>query len=498
MRENGTEYLDSLRRNIKVAGAGAGDKSLSKSMEAYICLGLGDAFAAGCFRYGYGGVMAFTGTHYKRLVQKELEFIIKSAMMEAGIGDVYIVNSIKKATEHIILMLMGKEYKPKKNLVSFANCVLDLDTMEMMDHSEKLETNVYLPYDYEPKAKCWRFNEFIMEVLPTGDAVTVLQEFCGAMFVDRKKYKIENMCFLVGTGRNGKGVFSSAIKTALGKGNYTSFSMQKLLAAEKNIAEINGKLANICDDQGKQDISGGDFKMLVSGEPMPARRIFEAPFTAYDIPLMMASVNEMPVTTDHTLGHHRRPLPIPFTVTIPMTRVDTELPFKLEAEVSGIFNWIYEGRKRFLANGGKFTVVKAVETAKAEIKMKSNSGFMFLNDVEYLPWGGEFTKQEFKLSSVLYQEYKDWCREEGNPHPFTKTGFGRLLAAEGFEWRHTSLGNGFVVFSPIKGKTMFDVLEAMREIDRKEITRPLENPKITATPEEEFWDEDKAAGDLPF
>lgn len=493
MRENGKEYLNSLNENIKIKGIGAGDKVFNRSTEAYICMGLGDAFSAGCFRYGFGGVMAFTGTHYIRIVQKDLEFIIKRTMKEAGIGDLYIVNSIKKAADHVILTLMDREYRPKKNLVSFENAVLDLDTMDVLPHSEKLETNVHLPYDYSPRAECPRFNDFIMEVLPNGGAVTVLQEFCGAMFVDRKKYKIENMCFLVGTGRNGKGVFSSAIKTALGKENYTSFSMNKLISAEKNIAEVNGKLANICDDQGKQDISGGDFKIIVSGEPMPARRIFEAPFTAYDIPLMMAAVNEMPVTTDHTLGHHRRPLPIPFTVTIPLRRVDTELQYRLEAEVSGIFNWILEGRQRFIRNGGKFSICEAVENAKATIKTDSNSVFQFLEAKGYVPYNGRFTQWTFKPSALLFQEYRDWCREEGKTFTFEKTNFCRIMRAEGFVAKHKTAGNGFIVFFPEYGKTMEDVKKAKKEDDNEG-----KEPLLPIDDEGNLYDDDEAARDLPF
>lgn len=38
-----------------------------------------------------------------------------------------------------------------------------------------------------------------------------------------------------------------------------------------------------------------------------------------------------------------------------MKNKDVELPAKLRAEVSGIFNWAFEGRQRFIRNEGKFT-----------------------------------------------------------------------------------------------------------------------------------------------
>lgn len=47
----------------------------------------------------------------------------------------------------------------------------------------------------------------------------------------------------------------------------------------------------------KGDISGGDFKTIVSGEPIMARHAYGRPFSADNLPLIIANVNEMPVTT---------------------------------------------------------------------------------------------------------------------------------------------------------------------------------------------------------
>lgn len=55
--------------------------------------------------------------------------------------------------------------------------------------------------------------------------------------------RLENILFLIGTGQNGKGVFGEAIQNMLGPGNYTSFSVERLVrSADKasNIASMNG------------------------------------------------------------------------------------------------------------------------------------------------------------------------------------------------------------------------------------------------------------------
>jgi P4 family phage/plasmid primase-like protien len=496
MPEKRLEYLESLTKNVAISGLGVGDANLKKSTEARICMDVGRALMEGCFRYGLGGVMAFTGTHYVRLTDIEIDRLIKKVLMMAKAGDIYTVNSIAKIKQHIILVLMDKPYEPKKNLVSFQNVVLDLDTMRTYKHDETYETNIYLDFDYNPHYQCPTFDKFLFEVLPNGDSIRVLQEFCGAMFVDRKKYKIENICFLLGTGRNGKGVFTHALQTVLGTENYTAYDVQTLVNKETSIADADGKLANICSDQGKIDISGGALKTFVSGEPMSARWLYQNPFKANNLPLIMVAANEMPPTTDHTFGHHRRPLPIPFNITIDEKAVDTNLSYKIEAEVSGIFNWIVEGRQRFLANGGRFSESEEIEEAKSRTRMESNSVLQFLYEKGYFPKPMPRTNEEFKLVDDFFREYRTWGHESEKRALFEKMNFTKMLKAENFQHKHSRSGNGYYVYVPEYGLSVEEILK----LDKKEKTEEIEliEEKEEKMKMEDFWDSIDAQANIPF
>lgn len=496
MREKRLEYLESLTRNVTVSGLGKKDGSLKKSTEARICIDVGNAFLKGCFRFGLGGVMAFTGTHYVRLEELELNGLIKKVLMLSDVGPIYSVNSISRIKEHIILVLLDKPYNPKKNLVSFDNVVLDLDEMRTYEHSEEYETNIHMDYDYDPRATCPTFDRFLFDVLPNGDSVKVLQEFCGAMFVDRRQYKIENICFLLGTGMNGKGVFTHAIQTVLGYGNYTAYDISSLVNKETSIADADGKLANICPDQSRVDISGGNLKTFVSGEPMTARWLYQNPFKAVNLPLIMVSANDMPITTDHTYGHHRRPLPIPFNVTIDKKSADTTLSHKIELEVSGIFNWVVEGRRRFLENGGKFSECEEIEEAKERTRIESNSVLQFLREKGYFPTPHRLLQQEFKLLATLFQEYRDWGRESEKKSLFEKINFSKMLKAEKFECLHRNNGNGYIVYMPEYGRTVDEVIAAIKQDKIDNIQQQEE--RILDIKKEDFWDSLEAQAEIPF
>ena len=98
-------------------------------------------------------------------------------------------------------------------------------------------------------------------------------------------------------------------------------------------------------------------KSLISGEPTEARPMYGDNFTAYDIPLLMANANQMPYLKDWSYGMKRRICILPFEIEIPIARQRKSLARDLEREYSAIFNWILEGRDRFISNGYRLKVV---------------------------------------------------------------------------------------------------------------------------------------------
>ena len=91
------------------------------------------------------------------------------------------------------------------------------------------------------------------------------------------------------------------------------------------------------------------FKRLVSGEPVPMRKLGRDILEGNSIPYLIFNLNELPFPDDASLGFIRRLQYVSFDVTIPKERQDPELASKIiREELSGVFNWIFRGAMELL------------------------------------------------------------------------------------------------------------------------------------------------------
>lgn len=439
-----TEELQPLRK------IGEGDKKVDKKVESDLCFAFKDAMIKSYFKFDESEIIViFNGKYYDFLYEKDFRNIIIEVLEKLEVGRVYAVNSLNFISNFCHTAIRSHKFVPDKNYICFNNLVLNMETHEMLSHSPHIMTNRLIPYDYDPKAKCEQFLDFMSYILPNPEVIEVLQMFCGCFLTDRKKLKIENMCFLLGTGLNGKGVFMNTILTTLGgKQNCTNFSLSNLITdqtANYNKATMNGKLANICLDSSKTDFSGGDFKALTSGEPISVRNIFKTPFMMTDIPFMMTAVNEPPVTTDHSKGHLRRFLWIPFKRTIPESKIDKGLEAKLAEEVSGIFNWMIAGKKKIEAANGVFPIVKEIVDLSNKIKVEGNNILLFLQEKNWVAKSENYC-EKIQLTT-LFNTYTQFCRDNGH-NSFSRNKFTSQIRGNDFQEGRTSEG---VFFKMYKG-----------------------------------------------
>ena len=437
---------------------GDGDSKIDKEKEGKIARFFGDAIVKSHFRYANKFLLGYNGYKYEYVFAHEFESLVLEIMEHLGVGVVYCNNSIPSILRHCMRKITRREYKPKKNIIALRNGVVDLDSVKMgevikiMPHSPKFEPCAFLDVDFDPRAKCDRFRRYLMEALPDESLQRVVQEFAGCMFVDRKKFKMERIMYFLGGGRNGKGVISDMIKKVAGEENYESFSMQELLkdgTRAYNVATADGKLLNLCSDMSATDVSGGEFKTYVSGEPMMARLPYGLPFKATNPPILIAAMNKLPVVTDHTRGQHDRVIIIPFDRYFREEEQDTTLGQQLESELSGFFNWVIEGRQRFVAQKGHFSQSDRVNEEKKKAKAESNSATKFLCDSYYEPTRQDYTNVVEYTLNDLYRLYVEYCSDNGYS-AFNKQNLGSILTAEGYLKVRKTAGMSYVLHKRVK------------------------------------------------
>ena len=439
-----------------LGGVGQNHTKVDVVTEAKIAIEIADVASRNGFRRGDGTLYVFTGTKYERLEREDIDRLICGILEELKIGVVYQTKSIETIFKRIYRSIKIKKFEPSRSIISFNNQILNISTMTVHPHSENWMTRIHLNFDYDMKARCPRWEQFLVDVMGDDyEGRMILQEFLGLMFVNNDELSIEASLFVYGTGSNGKSVIHYMMKSILD--DYcSSYELTQLCSAQSDagyyLADANGKLLNYASDMGKKEFSGGRFKAISGREPIMVRPIGKEPFEARDMPLMISNINEIPDTSDSTEGYWRRFLIIHLSRMFTAEQQDKELKYKLRAEMSGVFNWILEGRKRILAQKGHFTESQKMKNLVNKIRIESNSVLSFMQENNYFadePVGVQFTPMAM-FSRELMEAYKAYCLEWGNK-PKAKKAFKTDLERAGFEYRTSmriggAFSNGYVFY----------------------------------------------------
>ena len=442
------DYLVSVLEP-EIEGKGATDGKVDKLKEAELCEAFdsyvcGQPDDAGCdfFKVAEGDVIyMFNGKWYEKIDDVRLRYIVKTVMKRTHVGVVYVRNSAGKIADECKESLLSCEwckFDPDRRYVVFRNGVLDMEHKGFYAHDIKYKTDIVLDFNYMANERSALWDRLIRQTVPDDGMRSAMQQFCGAMLADRRKFKIEYMLMLVGTGRNGKSVVTDAIANVFGDDLVSSYSPEQLFGSSGhslyNLADINGKLANICDDLKNKDFSGGEFKQFISGHKFQARHIYGRPFVVSKIPLMVCCMNEIPPTTDDTMGHYRRLLPVLCPNQVAEKDVDYELPVKLASpeNKAAIFNWLMDGYKEFVANKGRIDMSDSIKNIREDIKADANSARRWIREKGYMPVSGRDSKDPcWKPVNEWMKDYLDWCHE-CSENPKTAKAVGLVLKDLGF------------------------------------------------------------------
>lgn len=432
-----------------IQGFGATDDKVNKKTEAVIC----DHFEKnvcgfdgdeGCdfFKIGDGDVPFFyNGKFYEQTDDICLRSIVKRVMEQLGIGMVYQKNSHTKIAQECFESLVADErckFELERRYVVFKNCVLDTKTETLYHHDIKFKTDMVLDFSYKKDGRSALWDRLIAETIPDAGMRQAFQMFCGAFLADRTEYKVEFICLLVGSGRNGKSVVTEAIAKVFGDKLVSSFSPEQLFRSSQrdyNLAAINGKVANMTDDMSNKDVSGGDFKSFMSGGRFMARNPYGRPFQVNKVPLMICCVNEIPNSTDDTNGYYRRLLPIVCPNQIADDQVDEQLPQKLSTEECkvAIFNWVLEGYRKFVECGGKINLSESIMMVREDIREDSNSARRWIREKGYKKVKSTGTDDpNWRSFKALMIEYVEYCREYSET-PKTGKSVAKILKEMGLE-----------------------------------------------------------------
>ena len=393
-------------------------KNVTRSTYMIICL---DTIAEMVKELNYGlakhnGIIhIFNGTHWNEVSSDKFSWFLGEACIRFGM-DPYTCRNFQFRKD-LLSQFESEAYLNTEStdsdttLINLSNGTYHVSSKgksELKDYKKEDWCTHILPFDYDPKAKSPRFQKYLDQVLPDLEKQRILAEFTASVFIKTSTMKLEKMLVLLGSGSNGKSLFTDIVNALLGSENVSNYGLKDLCDDNKYTRiKLGSKLLNYSSEL-SSTIDVNNFKLISSGEPAQARSPYKEPITLRNYAKLACNTNVLPKSVEQSTGFYRRWLIVEFCETIAEEQQDRDLVNRIiENELSGIFNWVLDGLSRLLAQRG-FSRCIAAEKALIQYRDNSDSVRLFVKDMGYEP--SETGRIQLQ---IVYQSYVDYCRQDG-------------------------------------------------------------------------------------
>ncbi len=305
-------------------------------------------------------------------------------------------------------------FDPNPYLLGVQNGVADLLTGDVREYSPEDLILDQIPVSFDPSARCPVFLAFLESITPNiSDRITLIDWFAATAVKEPLAYVL----FLLGLGRNGKGIYEKLIKKFFGQAAFRDMPLQEVSKNNFAAGGFYRKRGWIASETGKRKASiGTDFIKLTSGNGVidsdrknQSRIQFEPYFQT------IVDTNTMPKIDDSSIGWQERfvKVDLPYIYVAnpdpanPLERQrDPALFERLSTpnELSGILNLLLFRSK---AIGKSKTIHKRGGAEMfAEYNEQSSSVATFLET--FCEFDGALSNFWTPLEAI-YEAYRTWC-----------------------------------------------------------------------------------------
>jgi putative DNA primase/helicase len=289
------------------------------------------------------------------------------------------------------------------NYMNFRNGMLDLKRQRLNSHDKQYFSTVQCEYEYDSKATCERWEQFIDEITDHDKSrAYMLQEMFGYCFLNSTKY--QKMFFLIGEGANGKSVLLKILEQLLGNENVSHVPLAGLSDDFQRMLLYKKKVNMITELKSRIEEVNQTLKAIVDGETIQGAYKYMPHTTFKPTCKIICAGNEMFTSDDVSHGFKRRIIFCEFPVRFDKEKRDIQLKDKLEKELPGIFNWSLRGLERLQENG-EFTETVDQEEMMNIFSSLSDTSYEFLEDL--------VVDFNFISRSNLYTKYQNYCTDNG-------------------------------------------------------------------------------------
>ena len=240
-------------------------------------------------------------------------------------------------------------------LVSLKNGIFHLEDSILIPHSLGFFTQNSLPFEYNQLAICPTWDTFLQSVWPDDqESIDTLQEMFGYILSgDTRQQKFFN---IIGPRRSGKGTINKVLVALLGQHNTVAPELGELCDTFGLQPWLGKLLASFTDARAPERNRSAVVSQLlriVGGDTITVNRKNKEAWNGYLPTRLVIYSNEVLQLTENSNALTGRMIVLKMTKSF-FNHEDTELSYKLEQELGGIFNWAMDGLKRRIARGGHF------------------------------------------------------------------------------------------------------------------------------------------------
>lgn len=314
----------------------------------------------------------------------------------------------------------------KPDLFNLQNGTYNLVNHTFKEHCQSDLLTKIGGVEYQPRAICPTWEKHLNLIFSHDeDLIHGFQELCGYALLSGNPAEIFVVAW--GSGRNGKGKTFDAITHIFGdySGNtpFSTFVVSKFAgrgsASPEIVDLVATRFVRASESEEGARLAESLIKSLTGGDLITARGLYQGNITFKPEFTIFLQTNHKPVVRNWDQAIEARLWLIPFDKYIEQEYRDYQILEKLQAEGSGIFNWMIEGLKRFQTRG-RLIQPKRVKQATEEYKQEQDRLSEF---VASLCVKG---KDESCYRKDLFTAYHNDCAQNGI-EPVTQNMFSRLL-----------------------------------------------------------------------
>lgn len=292
--------------------------------------------------------------------------------------------------------------------------------------------------DYDPDATCPRWHAYLERMQPDADMRLFLQvAHAYALLIGGNDEQV--VFFHYGQGANGKSILIETLgrlaglyRAVVSPETFTGDQQKQGQQASPDIARlVNTRFVTVEELPRGVPLKENVIKAASGGTKMVARFLQKEFFEFDPIFTTVMSGNDLPQVSGTDYGIWRRLKIIPWEVTLPDGHPD-RVPFgqmlaMLDAERSGILNWLIEGLRLYHAQGLTHFIPAKVKAFTEDYREERDNVGVFVESCVHRNIEGGRVK-----ASDMFKAYTDWCEANGIK-PYQQTMFGLRLNALGIQ-----------------------------------------------------------------